>query len=64
MYPLSGNRFVKVEKYNGNLRVNIREHYKENGSWKPTKKGISLTSDQFNCLKKYANNIDNDLRKF
>ena len=62
MYPLSGNRFVKIEKYKGNLLINIREYYRKNGTLLPSQKGISLSKDQFNCLKKYITSIDNDLR--
>ena len=47
-WPLSENRFVKIEKFNGTQLVNIREYYDKDGKQMPGKKGISLNIDQFN----------------
>ncbi len=63
MYPLSDTRFVKIEKFNGTYLVNIREYFSQNGQRLPSKKGISLSMDQFECLKKYIAKIDYDLKK-
>lgn len=62
MYPLSENRFVKIEKFNGTTLVSIREYYDRNGMKLPGKKGISLNIDQFNFLKKYIGRIEKDLK--
>ena len=63
MYPLSENRFVKVEKFNGTFLVHIREYFNQNSQRLPSKKGISLSIDQFECLKKYISKIDSDLKR-
>jgi len=52
-------RKVEVKPFRGKLYVNIREFYEDaNGEIKPSKKGISLTVDQWKALQSVAADID------
>jgi hypothetical protein len=64
MYELAKMRFVNVSEFKGKAYVNIREYYEANGKTMPGKKGISLSIDQWENLKKHIANIDKDLKKF
>jgi hypothetical protein len=63
MYTLAKMRFVNVSEFKGKAYVNIREYYESNGKTMPGKKGISLSVDQWESLKKHIANIDKDLKK-
>jgi len=63
MYVLAKNRFINVSGFKGKVYVNIREYYEDsNGEQKPGKKGISLSADQWENLKKHIAKIDKDLK--
>lgn len=64
MYLLGSNRYVRIERFNGNTIVNIREFFEKSGLKLPTKKGISLTTDQFYSLKNNLSKIENDIKKY
>ena len=50
---------ASVSDFRGKKSVNLRKYYKEkSGEWKPTKKGINLTKDQFKLLVDSASLID------
>jgi len=55
-------RFVSVSQFRGKSLVNIREFYESNGKLLPGKKGISLSTDQWDQLKKFIDKIDSDIR--
>jgi hypothetical protein len=43
--------------------VDIREFWSDdNGNWKPGKKGISLTVDNWNKIKEYMSEIDSAIK--
>ncbi len=63
MYSLAANRFINVNEFKGKAYVNIREYYEANGKQMPGKKGISLSADQWENLKKHIAKIDKDLKK-
>lgn len=48
---LSAKRQVTVSVFKGVAMVNIREYYEKDGALLPTKKGISLPSDQWSSCK-------------
>jgi hypothetical protein len=52
-----------VRKFKGNVLVDIREFWSDDsGSWKPGKKGISLTLENWNKVKYYMDNIDEAIK--
>lgn len=64
MYSLGKMRFVSVSEFRGKALVNIREYYEKDGKTLPGKKGISLSVDQWDKLKKLIDRIDKDVKKF
>lgn len=62
---LGGRRIVTVDSWKGRCRVDIREHYlkdkDDEASLAPTKKGISLTPEQWAQLKNISGRIDTAL---
>ena len=59
---LNNRKKLRIQKYAGKMFVDIREFYHENGTDKPTKKGISLSTDQWDKLKRYMGEIDTEIR--
>ncbi|GAA6019668.1 hypothetical protein JCM11491_004873 [Sporobolomyces phaffii] len=58
-FDLGGTRRATVRKYRNNIQVDIRETYSKDGQeGLPGKKGISLSLDQFDRLKKCFQAID------
>ena len=58
-WPLSAKRFVNINNFRGKLMVDIREFYQDDsGELKPGKKGISLSLEQWENLKKIIPEID------
>ncbi|KAK7316936.1 hypothetical protein RJT34_00760 [Clitoria ternatea] len=55
---ISKNRRVSVRTWQGKIVVDIREFYVKDGKQLPGKKGISLTMDQWNVLRKHIEDID------
>ena len=64
MYMLAKQRFINVSEFRGKPLVNIREYYESNGKTLPGKKGISLSIDQWENLKKNIANIDADIKRY
>jgi hypothetical protein len=53
-----------IGEYRGRRTIGIRIFYEDvSGEWKPTKKGITLTSDLFPELKKAIDLIDSGLKE-
>jgi hypothetical protein len=57
-FSLSSRRFAGVSKYGGKTLVNVREYYEKDGSLRPGSKGISLTVNQYDRLRKTVDEID------
>merc|ERR1712048_660170 len=53
IFPISYKRRITVRKWQGNVLVDIREHYLKEDLLLPSKKGISLTLDQYKQLRKH-----------
>ncbi|PRW20186.1 transcriptional coactivator p15 [Chlorella sorokiniana] len=59
---LSGTRRADVSTFKGTTYINIREYYEKDGQKLPGKKGISLPRDQFEALRRGADDLDAALR--
>ena len=57
-FLLDKKKRITVQKFKGQLKVDIREYYDDNGVMKPGKKGISLNLDNWNKLKEFLDKID------
>ena len=57
-FLLDKRKRVTVHKFKGQLKVDIREYYDDNGTMKPGKKGLSLNLDNWNKLKEFMDKID------
>ena len=55
---LSSKRRITVNKYQGNVLVDFREYYETDGEFKPGKKGISLSVQQWEATKRSITAID------
>src|SRR5436305_3480745 len=62
-FDIGKNRRVTIRKYKGNCYVDIREFYEDdNGEKRPGKKGVSLSTEQWNLIKSLTNSIDSELK--
>lgn len=51
-FKLSGSKRLTVRKWKSQILIDIREFYQDKaGEWRPGKKGISLTLEQYQALK-------------
>ena len=57
-FLLDKRKRVTVHKFKGQLKVDIREYYDDNGTMKPGKKGLSLNLDNWTKLKDFIDKID------
>ena len=57
-FLLDKRKRITVHKFKGQLKVDIREYYEDNGEMKPGKKGISLNNDNWQKLKEFVDKID------
>ncbi|KAF4470660.1 rna polymerase ii transcriptional coactivator [Fusarium albosuccineum] len=62
-WELSSKRRIGISEFKTNTYVNIREFYEKDGKHLPTKKGISLSIEQYNLLLKAIPAINATLRK-
>ncbi|CAK4613178.1 unnamed protein product [Aphanomyces euteiches] len=58
LFDLTSKKQVSVRTWKNAVMVDIREYYDSNGEMKPTKKGISLTKDQWKTVVSLADDID------
>ncbi|KAM6396107.1 RNA polymerase II transcriptional coactivator-like [Rhynochetos jubatus] len=57
-------RYVRVSCFKGKALVDIREFYADKeGGWKPGRKGIALSAEQWNQLKEIIPEIDAAVKK-
>ena len=53
---------VRLVNYHGRDLIDMRSYYlNDDGDWKPTKKGLSLTPDTFKELAAVLNKVSEDL---
>ncbi|XP_069672162.1 RNA polymerase II transcriptional coactivator [Periplaneta americana] len=60
---LEKNRFVKVREFRGKVYIDIREYYESDGDLKPGKKGISLSTAQWQKLKSVMSEVDDAVKE-
>ncbi|NXL66738.1 TCP4 polymerase, partial [Chordeiles acutipennis] len=64
MFQIGKMRYVKVSCFRGNVLVDIREFYTDKeGGMKPGRKGIALSTEQWNQLKEVIPEIDAAVKK-
>ncbi|CAF0791941.1 unnamed protein product [Didymodactylos carnosus] len=63
-YELGKMRHISVSEFKNKPYVNIREYYYDKDGEKPGKKGISLSTEQWQKLKTFVNQIDKDLKEY
>jgi hypothetical protein len=57
-WDLGQKKRVSINVFRGKTLIDIREYYEDEGELKPGKKGISLTKEQWEKLKKQMEEID------
>lgn len=62
-YSLGKNRFIKLSEFKGKWYINIREYYNADGELRPGKKGIMLSLEQWQKLKGFVDDLDEDIKK-
>ncbi|CAG8617471.1 11377_t:CDS:10 [Ambispora gerdemannii] len=62
-FKLDQKRRVTVRKFKSMILVDIREYFDTSDGMKPTKKGVSLPIDQWNKLKEFVEDIDQEVKK-
>jgi hypothetical protein len=63
-FMLSAKRKVTVRKWKNVILIDFREYFtNEAGELLPTKKGISISLDQWNKLKEYLVDIDDTIKR-
>ena len=63
-FPLSHKRFLTVSTFKGKVRVDIREFYLDKqGDQRPGKKGISLSLEEWEAVKRQLDDVDKAVRK-
>ncbi|XP_035425898.2 activated RNA polymerase II transcriptional coactivator p15-like [Cygnus atratus] len=65
MFQIGKMRYVRVSCFKGKVLVDIREFYVDKeGDMKPGRKGIALSAEQWNQLKKIIPDIDAAVKIF
>ncbi|KAF3337739.1 RNA polymerase II transcriptional coactivator KIWI-like protein [Carex littledalei] len=61
---VSKNKRITVRNWNGNVMVDFREYFVKDGKQLPTKKGISLSMDQWKILRDHIEEIDDVVQEY
>uniref|UniRef100_F6ZYN8 Activated RNA polymerase II transcriptional coactivator p15 n=2 Tax=Ciona intestinalis TaxID=7719 RepID=F6ZYN8_CIOIN len=57
-------KFIDVRTFKDKILIDIREHYQKDGEIKPGKKGISLSTEQWEKLKMSMEEVDSRIQQF
>ncbi|KAJ1696369.1 hypothetical protein LUZ63_004881 [Rhynchospora breviuscula] len=61
---VSKNKRISVRNWNGNVMVDFREFFVKDGKQLPTKKGISLSMDQWKILRDHIEEINEAVKEY
>jgi hypothetical protein len=56
--------FITLSKFKNFKYIDIRKYYSENGEWKPTKKGVTMSIEQADALFDIIKNNREDIEKW
>ncbi len=56
--------FVSISEYKKVKYLDIRKYYEDNDQWRPTKKGITVNSEQFSDLMNLLKDKENEIKEF
>jgi hypothetical protein len=63
-FDLGNNRKLTISECKGKTKIHIREYYqdKKDNEWKPGKKGIALSIEEFKKLLEHVPQIEQHLK--
>ena len=61
VFLLDNKRRITIQKFKGQIKVDVREFYEDGNTLKPGKKGISLSLDNWKKLKGFIDDIDESI---
>ena len=60
-FDIVGKKRISISKYQGKFRIDIREYYESEKGLLPTKKGVSLSLEDYALFKQILPSIDHEL---
>ncbi|MBN2544644.1 MAG: transcriptional coactivator p15/PC4 family protein [Spirochaetes bacterium] len=55
--------FINISNFKNVKFLDIRKYYQEGEDWKPTKKGITVNSEQFSQLLSFLNEKEKEIKE-
>lgn len=55
--------FINISNFKNVKFLDIRKYYQEGEEWKPTKKGITVNSEQFSELLQFLNSKEKEIKE-
>ncbi|CAD8048131.1 unnamed protein product [Paramecium primaurelia] len=62
-FDLTTYKKIAISKFKGNTMISLREYFDKDGQMLPTKKGITLSLDNWEKFKQYIGEIDECINK-
>ena len=57
-WALTKSKRLSVGSFKGRTNISLREYFEKDGEWLPTKKGITLSLENWQILKKLIKEVD------